>query len=314
MNITFRQLKVFEAVARHASFTRAAEELYLTQPAVSMQVKQLEEVVGLPLFEQIGKRIYLTDAGQEMFRYSRAMAQQMTDIETIISELKGVQRGGLVISVTSTANYLASRLLAAFSKRHPGVTVKLDVTNRETALRQLEANEKDLVIMGQPPQELELVSEPFMENPLVVIAPPEHPLAGEQRIPVERLQQEPFVLREAGSGTRSASERFFAQQGLQLISHMEMNSNEAIKQAVQAGLGLGIVSLHTVELELETKRLIVLDVESFPILRYWYVVHRKGKRLAPVAQAFRDFVLQDAVRVAEMKTWNMQKSSAAAGS
>jgi DNA-binding transcriptional LysR family regulator len=294
MNITFRQLKVFESVARHLSFTQAAQELHLTQPAVSMQVKQLEEAVGLPLFEQLGKKIYLTHAGEEVFHYCRSIEQQLYEFESVIEDLKGLKRGHLAISVASTANYLATRLLAAFAKENEGVSFSLDVTNRATLVRQLENNEKDLVIMGRPPEEMDLITEAFMENPLVVIAAPDHPLAQRTELSIKELKNETFVLRESGSGTRIAMERFFAGQGIQLQTGMEMTSNEAIKQAVEAGLGLGIVSVHTLPLELETKHLVILNIKEFPILRHWYVVHRRGKRLSPVAEAFRKFVLERA--------------------
>ena len=293
MNVTFRQLKVFESVARLLSFTHAAKELHLSQPAVSMQIKQLEESAGLPLFEQLGKKIYLTEAGREMYHYCRTIAAELEEAEEVLEQLKGVQRGHLEISVASTANYFSTRLLAAFAKQHEGVTFSLDVTNRETLLRQLEQNEKDIVIMGRPPEDVHLELEAFMENPLVVIAPPDHPLAG-KHVALHELQGETFVVREPGSGTRIAMERFFAQQGVSLQTGMEMTSNEAIKQAVEAGLGLGIVSIHTLALELETKRLVILNAESFPILRHWYVVNRQGKRLSPVAQAFKRFVLSEA--------------------
>ncbi len=294
MNVTFRQLRVFEAVARHLSYTQAAHELHLSQPAVSMQIRQLEENVGLPLFEQIGKKIYLTEAGHEMFRYSRSIAEQLEEAEEVIQQLKGVHRGHLDIAVASTANYFATRLLAAFARRYPGTTFSLDVTNRASLLRQLEENARDLVIMGKPPGDMPLVAESFMDNPLVVVAPPDHPLTREPNIPFERLARETFVVREAGSGTFIAMERFFEEHGIRLATGMELTSNEAIKQAVEAGLGLGIVSIHTLELELEAGRLAVLDVEHFPILRHWYVVHREGKRLSPVAQTFREFVLGEA--------------------
>jgi len=291
MNVTFRQLKVFQAVARQLSYTQAAQVLHLSQPAVSMQVKQLEENIGLPLFEQLGKKIYLTDAGREFYRYSLEIGHLLDEAEEIMESLKGIKGGRLAVSVATTANSFATRLLAEFSRKYGGVTISLDVTNRRGLLDQLQNNETDLVIMGRPPADLELVTEPFMDNPLVVIAPPTHPLALESSIPMKALQQETFVVREAGSGTRIAMERFFSEQGVRLTTGMEMTSNEAIKQAVEAGLGLGIVSIHTLELELETNRLVILDAENFPILRHWYLVHRQGKRLSPVAQAFRDFVL-----------------------
>lgn len=300
MHLTLHQLKIFESVARLMSYTRAAGELHLSQPGVSMQIKLLEDNVGLPLFERLGKKIYLTEAGREMFHYSRAIAQQLAEAETVIEQLKGIKRGKLVISVASTANYFSTRLLAIFNQRIEGVTVSLDVTNRENLLQQLEANQTDLVIMGKPPEGLDLETTPFMDNPLVVIAPPDHPFAYRHRIPLTELQGETFVVREPVSGTRIAMERFFNEKGIKLNTGMVMTSNEAIQQAVQAGLGLGIVSLHTLELELKTHNLTVLDVESFPIMRQWYIVHRKGKHLTPVAQAFKDFILGEATTL-----WHM---------
>ncbi|MBI5753158.1 MAG: LysR family transcriptional regulator [Hydrogenophilales bacterium] len=297
LHLTFRQLSVFEAVARHLSYSRAAQEMHLTQPAVSMQIKQLEENVGMPLFEQLGKKIYLTEAGRELSHYSRVIAQQLSEAETVMNDLKGLQRGRLKISVASTANYFAPQLLAIFSQRFPTVTVSLDVTNRQALLAQLANNEMDMAIMGQPPEGLDLVAESFMENPLIVIAPVKHPLAAAKKIPLARLKSETFLVREQGSGTRIAMERFFKQHGVPFQAGMEMSSNEAIKQAVQAGLGLGILSLHTIGLELETKRLKVLDVKGFPIMRHWYVVHRKDKRLSTVAQAFKGFLLTEAKQI-----------------
>ena len=297
LHLTFRQLSVFEAVARLLSYSRAAEELHLSQPAVSMQIKQLEENVGLPLFEQLGKKTFLTEAGRELSHYSRIIAQQLAEAESVLGELKGLQRGKLKISVASTANYFAPQLLAIFSQRFPTVSVSLDVTNRQALLAQLANNEMDMAVMGQPPEGLDLVAESFMENPLVVIAPVKHPLASAKKIPLARLQSEIFLVREPGSGTRIAMERFFNQHGVPFHAGMEMSSNEAIKQAVQAGLGLGILSLHTIGLELETKRLKVLDVKGFPIMRHWYVVHRKAKRLSTVAQAFKAFLLTEAKQI-----------------
>lgn len=297
LHVTFRQLSVFEAVARHLSFSRAAQELHLTQPAVSMQIKQLEENVGTALFEQLGKKIYLTEAGHELYHYSRTIAQQLNELEAVLSELKGLKRGKLKISVASTANYFAPQLLATFSQRFPTITVSLNVTNRQTLLMQLANNEMDMAIMGQPPEGLDLVAESFMENPLVVIAPMNHPLARQKNIPLARLAQETFLMREEGSGTRIAMERYFEAHGVTIQTGMEMSSTEAIKQGVQAGLGLGVVSLHTIELELSARRLRVLDVEGLPIRRHWHIVHRKDKRLSAAALAFKNFLLDEATAV-----------------
>jgi DNA-binding transcriptional LysR family regulator len=294
MNITLRQLKVFERVARRLSFTRAAEELYLTQPAVSMQIKQFEENIGLPLFERLGKKIYLTRAGEELYQLSRAISEQLDEAEALIDELKGTDGGRLVVAVTSTVHYFGIRLLAEFSRRYPRVRISFKVTNRKGLLQQLEDNEADIVLMGQPPEDQDLTFEAFLENPLVLIAPAEHPLAGKRGIPLTELQRENFIMREQGSGTRSSVERFFAERGIQIVTTMDMNTNGAIKQGVEEGLGLAVVSIHTLERELESGRVVVLDVENFPIRRQWYIVHRSGKRLSSVARVFADFVRNEA--------------------
>lgn len=294
MHITLRQLKVFEAVARRLSYTRAAEELFLTQPTVSMQVAQLERQLGVPLLEQLGKRIHLTDTGREVYHYGRAIAQQLEELEGVLARLKGISGGRLRVSVATTANYFMPRMLAVFSRRHPGVKASLDITNREVLLRQLSENAVDLVVMGHPPPELELDAGMFMDNPLVIIAPPDHPLTNMKRIPLARLQEETFLVRERGSGTRIALERFFADREMKLRTGMEVGSNEAIKRSVEAGLGLGLLSPDAVEMELRLKRLVILPVTEFPIMRRWYVVHRRGKRLSPAAEAFKTFLLKEA--------------------
>ena len=299
-NFTFRQLMLLEAVARNSSFTRASEELFLTQPAVSTQIKQLEQEVGMPLFEHMGKRIFLTAAGREMYEFSRTIAQQFTDIRTVIEEMQGIRRGHLDIAVTSTAEYFAPYLLAAFCKKHAGITVNLNFTNRETILRQLADNIPDMAIMGSPPAGMPLVASSFMSNPLVVIAPPDHPLAHSRRIPLRRLLEESFIVREKGSGTRNAIERFLEQRGLSMTTTMEMSRNEAIKHAVMAGLGLGIVSVHTLEMEFKLGRLAVLNVEGFPILKDWYIVHREEKRFSAAAEAFKTFVLTETSRIIQI--------------
>ena len=296
-HVTLRQLQVFETVARHLSHSRAAKELYLSQPAISMQLKQLEQSVGLPLFEQAGKKIHLTDAGREMLHYSRSISQQLQEMAAVFDEMKVLERGHLDISVVSTANYFMPQLLAKFCQQHPKIQVRLHVANRDTVLQQLAENRTDLAIMGQPPEGIEMLAQSFMKNPLVVIAPPHHPLRKLKRVKIKRLEQESFLLREQGSGTRDAMERFFAGHGIRLRAGMEMGTNEAIKQAVQAGMGLGILSLHSVELELETGRLAVLNVEHFPIVRHWYITHRKNKRLSTAAQAFKKFLLTEAEKL-----------------
>ena len=292
--LTLRQFRVFEAVARHLSFSKAAAELHLSQPAVSMQVKGIEAILGLPLTEQLGKKIYLTDAGREVLHASQAITARLDDLQANLAQLRGMDSGRLNIAVTTTVSAIATGILARFRARYPKVAIHIDVSNRESVLGQLALNRIDLAIMGQVPDGLELESTRFMDNPLVAIAPPDHPFAQKKKVSLRDLASEPFLVREAGSGTRAAMTRFFAEKGLELHSSMEMSSNEAIKQAVQAGLGLGILSLQTLEMELALKRLAVLKVEGFPIMRHWYVVHRANKRLSPAAQAFKDFVLEPA--------------------
>lgn len=291
---TLRQLQVFDAVARQLSFSRAAAELHLTQPAVSMQVKLLEEQAGLPLFERIGKKVFLTEAGTELHQHSRVIAQQLRDADEALAARKGLSQGRLVITMVSTAKYFVPPLLARFLEQRPGVTLKLSANNREVVLRQLAGNEVDFAIMGTPPQSMETVAEAFARHPHVVIAAPGHPLAKKRRIPLARLAEETFLIREPGSGTRGLLERLFAEHGLPLNVSMEMASNETIKQAVQAGMGISLLSLHTIGLELKTRRLAVLDVQGMPIVRDWHVVRLTAKRLSPVAQAFRAFLLSEA--------------------
>jgi len=291
--LTLRQLQVFESVSRHLSHSRAADELYLTQPAVSMQIKQAEQIIGIPLFEQAGKRLYLTEAGRELMHYSRAILQLMQEMESSFDAMKGLERGKLNIAVVSTANYFMPQLLASFIQLHPGIQVSLSVANRDAVLRQLTENLADLAIMGQPPAGTEMVAMPFLQNPMVVIAAPGHALAGSAHIKAHQLAKETFLLRELGSGTRGVVERYFDSNSLPLPAHMEMDTNEAIKQSVQAGMGVGIISRHGIELELETGRLVILDVDSFPIVRHWYIVQRKDKRPSMAVVEFEKFLISE---------------------
>jgi len=294
MHLTLKQLKVFEAVAMYCSYTEAAKQLHMTQPAVSMQIKQLEEQAGLLLFDRLGKQVSITQAGEELLHYSKSIHQQLEEAEQVLEELKGLKRGKLHLTMASTANYFAPQLIAAFHHEYPDAKVILDVTNRAGLISAVENNITDMAIMGKPPRGHNLVGIPFMDNPLVAIAAPSHPLAKKKQISLSELQNETFIVREKSSGTRIAVDRFFAAHTIELPAGMEMNRSEAIKQAVMAELGLGIVSLHTVEMELALKRLVVLPVEDFPIMRQWHIVHRKGKRFAAIPEAFKNFVLENA--------------------
>ncbi len=282
-NLTLRQLRVFAAVARNLSFTRAARELHLTQPAVSQQVKLLEEEVGLPLFEQIGRKVHLAPAGSELLRQAGES----------LAALRGLKRGVLKLGAVSTAKYFAPSLLSAFKPAYPEVTIQFAVGNREEIIRQLAANEFDLVIMGRPPRELETVAEPFAKNPLVLIASPRHPLANKRRIKLSQLAGESFIIRESGSGTRASMERVFKERGVPIRVSMEVSSNETIKQAVMADMGISFISAHTVGLELAAGKLVILDVAGLPIVREWYVIHLRDKQLAPIPAAFRAFLLDN---------------------
>jgi DNA-binding transcriptional LysR family regulator len=293
MHITIRQLQVFASVAKHLSYTRAAEELHLTQPAVSMQIKQLEKSVGLKLFEQIGKKIYLTEAGSVVLEHALSITSKLHSIENDLEQLKGIDGGRLTVCIASTVNYFATRLISRFSQAYPTVQISLDVTNRHDLLKRLETNEPDLVLMGRPPSSADLSSTAFMDNPLVIIANPHHPLAKETNIPIKRLASEKFVLREQGSGTRAAMEEIFKQHKIEPKAGTQLSGNESIKQAVEAGLGLALVSFHTVDLELKANRLTTLDVQHFPILKKWHIGHRSGKHLTATAQAFWDFVIEE---------------------
>ena len=299
MHISFRQIQIFQAVAQTENFTRAAEVLNMTQPAISMQVKQLEDNVGLSLFERQGKRIVMTTAGRAMHTFACAILLKYQGMVETLEELKNVQQGFIKVSAANTSIYFITRMLAGFSKQNEGITVSLNITNRKTLVEQLQNYEADLVVMGEPPSNLDLQYQQLMSNPLVVIAPRNHPLAGKKCIPMAHILTEKFIVREPGSGTRAAIERFFTECGYTFSSTLEMDSNESIKYSVIAGLGLGIVSLHSLKLELETQSLVILDVEGFPIQRYWHIVTRAGKWLSPAAQAFKAYVIAEATSYAQ---------------
>ncbi|MFX1674311.1 LysR family transcriptional regulator [Paraburkholderia sp. A2WS-5] len=298
-NATLRQLKVFETVARHLSFSRAAEELHLTQPAVSTQVKQLEDHAGLPLFEQLGKKIYLTPAGSEMLHYSRAIIQQFHEVDEAMSQLKGISGGKLNVAVISAGDYFFPRLLAEFTRRYKGVQLNLSVHNREQLLQQLSTNQTDLAVMVRPPHTTDAINEAFAPHPYVIVAAPSHPLANKRNIKLSTLANEAFIVRERGSDTWNSMEEGFAGKITNLKIAMEIQSTETIKQAVIAGMGIAFLSAHTVSLELQVGHLTVLDVEGFPVMLNWYLVHRKNKRLPPVALAFKRFLLEEGKQLIE---------------
>jgi DNA-binding transcriptional LysR family regulator len=300
-NVTLRQLRTLAAVVDEGSFSGAAKALHLTQPAVSLQVKELERACGLPLVERSRRRVRLTEAGHELLHAAQGVERELKQAQESISALKGLRGGKLTVAVISTAQYFAPRLLAEFCRRHADVQLRLDVCNRAAIIGHLERDDVDVAIMGRPPAELAIAceAEPFARHPHIAIAPAGHPLTKRRRIPVRALLAEPFVSREPGSGTRLIIQTLFEKKGLAFAPTMVMNSNETIKQAVIAGMGLSFLSLHTVGLEIATGTLAPLDVMGTPVVRRWYLAHRKDKRLAPPALAFRAFMLAEAAAFME---------------
>ena len=296
---TLRQLKIFESVARQLSFSRAAEELHLTQPAVSTQVARLEEHAGNALFEQLGKKVFLTPAGTELLRISRGIIAQFEEAENAMAQYRGICGGKLNVGVISAGDYFFPRLLVEFAGRHRGVALNFTVHNREGLLAHIAENRTDLAIMVRPPADAEVVALPFAPHPYVIVAAPTHPLAGLRGVARERLLGEPFVVREKGSDTWKSMEDGLGRDVDRLRIAMEIRSTETIKQAVIAGMGVSFLSAHTVSRELQSGELCVLDVEGFPLMLHWYVVHLRHKRLLPVAQAFKDFLLQDGAALIE---------------
>lgn len=297
---TLHQLQVFEAIAKHGSFTKAAEELFLTQPTVSQQMKQLTKAIGMPLFEQIGKRLYLTDAGKAVLNVSQDISERFSLLEMTLADMKGLKQGNLRIAAITTAKYFVPRILGPFRHQYPGINISLQIGNSQQMLERLTNNLDDLYFIGQPPEHLDISVRPFLENPLVVIAPRHHPLAQEKNISLERLVQEPLIMRESGSGTRKSVEKFFAENHLQMKVEMEISSNEAIKQAIVGGLGLSILSNHSLTLEGENGPLVVLNVEGFPIQKHWYIIYPATKQVSIVAQTFLEYLLTEGRELAQM--------------
>jgi DNA-binding transcriptional LysR family regulator len=290
-HVSLRQLRVFEAAASFRSFSKAAESLHLTQPGVSMHIKELEANAGLALFDRVGKRLYVTEAGEELLARARDVLRALREADEAFDGLKGLRRGRIMLTVVSTAKYFAPRLLARFRDLYPQIDIRLAVNNRDAVIEQLMSNEVDLAIMGRSPESLDIVAQAFAENPHVVIAAPNHPLAGRRSIPESTVARETFFVREPGSGTRSAMQEFFSAHGLEVKVGMEIASNETIKQAVMAGMGVSFLSRHTLDLELSTGRLVALDVRGLPVVRRWHVAHLAKKRLSPTSRAFKEFVL-----------------------
>lgn len=295
MRATFHQLRVFETVVRHGSFARAAEELSLSPSTLSTQVKQLAEAVGLPLFEQIGKRIHITAAGKNLKNTSQQIFDAWSRFEIAIADMKGLKARKLRLAVVTTAKYIVPRLLGRFCEHYPAVDVSLEVANRDRILERLRGNVDDLYIMALPPRDLDLGIQPFLENPLVVVAPHSHPLAGRKKLPLARFAKERFILREKNSATRIVAQRVFDEYHFVPTVRLELSSNEAIKKAVSGGLGLSVLSIHTLNSDPERGALTILDVKGFPTRdMMWSVIHAGGKQLSVVARAFYEYLKTEA--------------------
>jgi len=292
-NATLHQLRVFVVAAKHLSFTKAAEELFLTQPTVSMQMKQLTKAVGLPLFEQIGKRLYLTQAGEILYESCQRIFTELGEFESAIANMKGLKQGQLNLSAVSTTKYFLPRIIGPFCQQYPGVELSLRFTNHERILQYLTDNEDDFYILSQLPATVDVTAHRILENPLVAIAPSDHPLAKETNIPFARLAEEPFIMREPGSGTRQALEELFYKHQRDLKVRLELGSNEAIKQAILGGLGISVLSQHTLTLEKDTGLFAILDVEDLPIQRNWYAIYPAGKQPSVVARTFLEYLEAD---------------------
>lgn len=295
MRVTWNQLRVFEAVARCNSFTRAAEELFVVQPTVSAQVKLLSEIIGMPLFEQVGKKLYLTEAGKNLYATCLELFDTWSRFEMAAADLQGVKKGTLRVAIVSTAKYFVPRMLGPFCKKYPDIDVALEIKNRDDIVERLTNNRDDLYIMGVPPAELPVEKHPFLENPLLVIAPADHGLAKRKKIPLHQLVSERFIAREKGSGTRITADEFFTSKKIQLNIKMELSNNEAIKWSVAGGMGLAVLSQHALMLEPMHDKLAVLDVQGFPIHAAWYVVVPTGKKLSVLAQTFFDYIKYEAI-------------------
>lgn len=301
MHLTLQQLKLFESVYRNKSYTRASEELHLTQPAVSIQIKRLENQIGLPLFELVGKKIFPTAAGREVYDACVEILGRVADLKRSVEDLQGEVQGPLGLSVVTTAKYFMPHLLGHFLQEYPDVEPRLRFSNRARVVERLMNNEDDFVVMGRVPENKGVESHPFLENILVVVAPPNHPLADKKKVRLQELVRERFIEREEGSGTRMAFERLLEKNELEIEPYMELGSSEAIKQGVMAGLGLAVLSLHSLRLEQSAGKLAILDVEGFPLKRRWYVVHLKGKKLSLAARTFLDYILAEAHQVLDIK-------------
>jgi LysR family transcriptional regulator, low CO2-responsive transcriptional regulator len=291
-NLTLRQIRIFLSAAKHLSFTRAAEELHISAPAISLQIKEMEEDIGVSLFTRENRKVALTSAGEYFLLYARRVSSTLNEANTMMERFRGTQFRHLKIGVVSTAKYFLPHLLVEFKKDYPNLQIKIEARNRQQLVELLRDGEIDIAIMGLPPKEIDTRAESFANHPHVFIANPNNPLASKTNIPPDALTQYEMITREPGSGTRAIMEKYFAEHGIAPIVSMEMSSNETIKQAVMADLGISFVSLHTIGSELATKQVAILDIQDTPIIRTWHVVALNKRNASQAAEAFRYFVLE----------------------
>lgn len=289
---TLHQLKIFHALSQHMSITRTAEALHLTPPAVSIQVKQLAESAGEPLIDQVGKQIFLTDAGKAVAEASKDIFERIDSLQDELAGIQSLEQGSLSVSIITTAKYFVPRLLGTFASQYPDIEVALFVGNRQSVLDRLNENKDDFYVLGRPPDNLKVEAIPFAPNPLVAIAPPNHPLANSKNISAKRISEEPFIVRESGSGVRMSTLQYFRERNLSINIRMELGSNEAVKQIVMGNLGISFLAESTLTKELELGELIKLDVEGLPIERHWFMVHQSKKLLSPLASAFKEYLMR----------------------
>lgn len=288
MHVTFRQLRLFLALADTGSVSAAARATHVAQPTASMQLREVADAVGVPLYEVVSRRVHLTQAGHELARTARAMVDEWASFGQRIDAMKGLTRGRLRVAVVSTAKYFVPRLLGTFCARHPDIDISLEVLNRDGVVARLRENLDDLYVMSMPPADVAIQDRVLMPNPLVVIAPASHPLASRASVGLRELRDARFILREPGSGTRMATDAHFRAAGFSPNPRLELGSNEAIREAVAANLGVAVVSVHALQARMPARGVAVLRVRGFPIRSQWHVVHPKGKRLSPIAEVFRE--------------------------
>ena len=300
MRITFRQLQVFNEVCDLRSYSRAAEEMSLTQPAVSLQIRQLEELIGQPLFDYVGQKLYMTEAAEALQLASRDIFGRLENLDMQLSDMLGSLQGQLKLAVESSAKYFVPHLFAAFKRQHPEVNLQLTVVNRAQAVRRLSDNRDDLVIMSMVPQDMGLEFLPFLNNPIVAVAPTDHPLCNRGPLHLQDLEPYTLLMREQGSGTRMACEEYFKEKRVHFSQTLEVSSNESQRECAVAGLGVALLTRHAVSLELATGLLRELPVEELPLYRSWCVVQAKAKRLSPVAHAFLGFIRTERLQISAL--------------